>query len=216
MDILADNLPISLACEDLSRAPTFELPAGFSVRWYRPGDGRLWREIQASADRYNEFPPQLFHGEFGFDPMPLGQRQCYLTAPDGETIGSATAWFDWNHAGRRWGRVHWVAILPAWQGRGLGKALMTLICRRLCELGHRRAYLTTSTARLPAVNLYLRFGFLPEIFTEEDGIVWRALEPHLKPSIPWTGLEARSRRLHSGPNAGRMRRNLGRERQNWS
>lgn len=209
MDVVAEHLPVSLAREDLRSIPAYELPPGFSVRWYRPGDGPIWRKIQAGADRYNEFPSELFHEEFGFDPVRLGQRQCFLAAPDATPIGSATAWFDWHHRCRRWGRVHWVAILPAWQGKGLGKALMTIVCRRLHELGHSRAYLTTSTARLPAINLYLGFGFLPEIFTEEDRIVWRALEPHLKAPVAWNRTEGGGRQLHSGANADRMRDNPG-------
>jgi GNAT superfamily N-acetyltransferase len=55
--------------------------------------------------------------------------------------------------------VHWVAIVPECQGIGLGKALMTLLCQRLRELGHDQAYLFTSSERVSAIRLYLRFGF---------------------------------------------------------
>ena len=69
-------------------------------------------------------------------------------------------------------RVHWVAIVPDHQGKGLAKPLLTAICNRLVEIGHDRAYLTTNTVRLPAINLYLAYGFEPEIDTDEDRRVW--------------------------------------------
>jgi len=73
----------------------------------------------------------------------------------------------------RWGRVHWMAILPEYQGRGLGKVLLTTICRRLSDLGHKQAYLHTSVARIPALKLYLRFGFEPAVRNAEEQAAWQ-------------------------------------------
>ena len=107
----------------------------------------------------------------------LRQRQCYLLAPTDEVVGTGTAWFNNNLEGARWGRVHWLAIIPEFQGRGLAKPLMTSICRRLGELGHEHVYLSTSTARPAAIGLYLKFGFAPLIRSEEDAAVWREVLP---------------------------------------
>ena len=190
MDVVSENLPIALACRDLIATPRFELPEGIRARPYRQGDEPLWLKIQGAADRYNEITLELFRRQFGWDPSPLEERQLYLCSSAGEHIGTATAWFDPAYRGERWGRVHWVAIVPEWQGRGLGRALMSLTCQRLIELGHRRAFLTTSTARLPALNLYLQFGFLPEIRGESDRDAWRRMEPYLAGAIPWERLQA--------------------------
>jgi ribosomal protein S18 acetylase RimI-like enzyme len=162
--------------KNLEQIPGFELPDGFALRWYQPGDEETWLQIHLAADRLQPITPDLFNQQFGSDITVLPQRQCYLLAPDGQAIGTATAWFKDNFEGRRFGRVHWVAIVPEYQGRGLAKPLMSTICRRLQELGHDCAYLTTSTARLPAINLYRRFGFEPLIRTPEEADIWKRLD----------------------------------------
>jgi GNAT superfamily N-acetyltransferase len=144
--------------DNLDQIPDFVLPRGFDLRMYQSGDEKSWETIQFAADKYNEISSTLFYKEFGHDVVTLEKRQFYLCADD-HPVGTATAWFDVNFKGKEYGLVHWVAILPTYQGLGLAKPLMTAVCRRLKELGHVRAYLTTSTARIPAINLYEKFGF---------------------------------------------------------
>jgi len=158
--------------EDLRDIPTFSLPEPYSLRWYRPGDEEAWVIIQRRADEYNEITLALFAEAFGEGRGELPLRQCFLCDAEGAPIGTATAWFNRDYYGRGYGRLHWVAILPEWQGRGLAKPLLTAVCKRMRELGPNRAYLTTATVRPPAVSLYFRFGFLPEIRDDVDREAW--------------------------------------------
>jgi len=195
--IAGKHLPIKMSRADLDNVPEFTLPAGFTLRWYEPGDEAHWLRIHLAADPFNEITPELFRKQFGVVPerglqsasardcrsgmnsalRDLGERQCYLFGPTGAVVGTGTAWFDDQFEGARWGRVHWLAIVPEFQGCGLAKPLMTSICRRLGELGHERVYLATSTARTAAIGLYLKFGFEPLIRSEEDAAVWREVLP---------------------------------------
>lgn len=153
--------------ENLENIPCFEPPEGYSLRWYQPGDEVVWRDIQRQADAHNQITPGLFREQFEAESGQLEKRQCYLIEPGGRPIGTATAWFDDKFEGGVIGRLHWVAVVPRYRGRGLSKPLMTVVCQRLRELGHRRAYLTTSVRRTAAIQLYLRFGFEPLIRGEE-------------------------------------------------
>ena len=169
------NLPVKMVRESLDNIPEFTVPVGFSLRWYRRGDERHWFGIHVVADVQNQITRELFQREFGTDERLLTERQCYLLDAGGNPIGTGTAWFDDDFVGTRVGRVHWVAVVPEHQGRGLAKPLMTEVCRRLSELGHTRAYLSTSTARLRAIRLYLRFGFVPLIRNEMEAALWQGL-----------------------------------------
>jgi ribosomal protein S18 acetylase RimI-like enzyme len=91
----------------------------------------------------------------------LAARQKYLLGPGGEPIGTATAWFDAPQSGEEIGvgRVHWVAIVPEFQGRGLAKPLLDSVLQMLRVCGHTRAVLLTDTRRPAAIALYEKFGF---------------------------------------------------------
>jgi ribosomal protein S18 acetylase RimI-like enzyme len=160
---------------DLEDLPVVPLPAGFQLRGYQEGDQEIWRQIHLAADRFNEIPPSLFAQQFGSEATMLNQRQLYLLEESGQVIGTGTAWFNDNFQGQRFGRIHWVALLPERQGRGLAKPLMSALCRRLRELGHTRAYLSTSSARVPAIRLYRQFGFIPLAEDEQQAAAWRRL-----------------------------------------
>jgi len=83
--------------------------------------------------------------------------------------------------GQRYGRVHWVAIVPEMQGKGLSKPMLSVVLDRLRELGHGRAYLTTNTVRTAAINLYLKFGFAPDIRAPHEVGAWRDVRAQIKP-----------------------------------
>ena len=169
------GFPLAMVREHLENLPEAPLPREYSLRWYQSGDETHWLEIHLQADRLNRLTPQLFREQFGFDEAQLAQRQCYLAGPGGRPVGTGTAWFKEDFEGGAWGRVHWMALLPEHHGRGLGKTLLGVVCRRLRELGHRRAYLTTSSLRVPAIRLYRRFGFEPLIRSPQEEAAWSRL-----------------------------------------
>jgi len=123
--------------------------------------------------------PDLFEKQFGTDTQLLSERQCFLCDRRDNIIGTASAWLD-NHGGKSLGRIHWVAIIPQQQGRGLAKPLLTAICKRLKELGHSKTYLTTQSVRLPAINLYAKFRFTPVIDSDGDREIWEKLQKYIK------------------------------------
>ena len=162
----------------LEDIPVFDLPDPYQLRRYRPGDAANWVRIHQEADVYNEIRSDLFPGQFGSDEEELAARQFYLCDGEGQAVGTATAWYNNDFRGERYGQVHWVAIVPEHQGKGLAKPLMTAVLRRLRELGHDRVYLSTNPPRLPAIHLYMKFGFVPMAQTEQERSIWE--EVHRK------------------------------------
>ena len=184
---------VRMVRENLEGVPPYELPEGYGLRWYVPGDEETWVRIHLEADGYTESSLALLAEEFGGDTEELKTRQYYLCDGAGRAFGTATAWMDEDYGGLRWGVVHWVAILPGMQGRGLAKPLMTAVLKRMRELGEERAYLVTATVRVAAINLYRAFGFAPEVRSAEDLALWKGLERELKAPLD-LGREALDKR----------------------
>jgi len=173
------NYPLQMVREDLEDIPAFGLPSPYRFRMYQAGDEVAWVAIHEKADRYNQVTLATFREQFGTDEETLKDRQMYLCDGDGSAVGTITAWFDQDESGEAIGRVHWVAIVPAHQGKGLAKPMMTAVLERLRALGHVKTVLLTDHLRGPAVNLYLKFGFKPVIANERDREVWEKLQRDL-------------------------------------
>lgn len=166
-----ENISVAMIRPTLENLPTFAVPVGYHLRWYQPDDEEAWVAIHVAADPYHQFSRAIFAQEFSTDQALLAERQAYLCpvredGSEGAPVGTAAAWFGVEEARRSEGLIHWVAIHPAHQGKGLAKPLLATVCHRLRALGHQRANLNTSTARIPAISLYLAFGFVPTARTD--------------------------------------------------
>lgn len=176
------NFVLEMERAHLSDIPDYPLPEGYTLRWYEPGDEEHWLAIQRAAEAYIPISLELFLDQYGTDAQLLQQRLFFLRAASGATVATTAAWFSHGDPASPEGRIHWVAILPEYQGRGLSNVLMSIACQRLRQLGHTSARLTTSAARIAAINLYFKFGFRPCDFEKTGRSVWRSLQNHLKES----------------------------------
>jgi len=76
-------------------------------------------------------------------------------APNGEAVGVAML----QSAGVGRGQVRFMAVAPAWQGRGIGRELLEYLEEAATQLGYREIVLH---AREAAVPFYIRLGYVIE------------------------------------------------------
>ncbi len=171
-----ESITIYMVREGLGRVGPPAPPAPYEITWYQVGDERDWVRIHVeSYGGTQQITPRTYVEQFGVDPIELARRQCYLRGPDGKAVATATAWLNDDFPGKRYGRVHWVAVAPEAQGKGLGRTVVLAALCRMRELGYDGAYLTTESYRARAVNLYLSVGFRPYLRAVEDERSWKAL-----------------------------------------
>lgn len=172
------NVGVGMHRPHLEAIPAFHLPPGYAFRPWRAGDIPAWITIQDAADQYNDISRETFRREFDDREDLMADRSWFVVSPEGTDVGSITAWWRQTPQGPQ-GLIHWVAVLPEHQGKGIGKAMMTKAMLRLRE-EYRDAYLNTSSARLPAIKLYLDFGFVPDMERKDAVEGWADVRKHLK------------------------------------
>jgi len=158
--------------------PQVPFPEGFSIRPMRPGEGGLWEDIWRDAQEYAPFGVGLYESEFSADPQATGYRSYMIVDAKDVAVGTISAWYHRNYHGQEVGVIHWVAVRPAYQGRGMGRAAMSYALNQLARW-HTCAMLNTQTKRLAAIKVYLDFGFRPDLEHEGALEAWRELKAKL-------------------------------------
>ncbi|WP_243298929.1 GNAT family N-acetyltransferase [Bacillus litorisediminis] len=170
-----ETIPLYML-HDLHRIPVFPLPKGFHYRFLcEPDDDLNWARIVTATGEFNNEQAALnrFNQEFRPYYNEAQKRILFLETAAGQSIGTATAWFgDWNN--EKLGRLHWIEIIPEYQGQKLGKPLITEAMHILARY-HHKAYLKTQTSSLAAIHLYKKLGWEPAIVSKEDQAAWNHL-----------------------------------------
>jgi len=144
---------------NLKGLPVVNCPAGYRIRTYRRGDAAAWTDIQREADRLNVFSDRTFADQFPGDELTRQERIFFVEDPAGLPVGTVAAWY-LDAPSDPCGVIHWLAVLPAQQRKGLGRALMAHALTVMATM-HQRAVLSTDSARPEALALYRSFGFAP-------------------------------------------------------
>ncbi len=177
--VAAGGPSVNMLRPDLNNIVDVPFPAGYGIRPMTTDDIGLWTDIQRDAEPYQRITDTLFREQFGNDLEAIKSRCFIVTNPKGLGIGTISAWYDNDFRGQRYGRIHWVSIRPSCQGLGLSKSALSYSLKQLAKW-HDRCCLGTSTARVPAINLYLKFGFVPDLTLPNAPAVWRELAARLK------------------------------------
>ena len=94
-------------------------------------------------------------------------------------MGTVSAWYRRDLSDEDLGLIHWIAIRPAYQGLGLGKAALAFALHTLAEY-HTRCCLGTQSRRLVAIKMYLDYGFEPDLSPTGALEAWRAVSAELQ------------------------------------
>ncbi|MBX3011162.1 MAG: GNAT family N-acetyltransferase [Caldilineaceae bacterium] len=156
----------------LDQPPSVQVPAGYQLRTYRPGDEPSFFHIMSLAgfERWDMaallpwFQKILPAGWFVVEN--LANQQLVATAM---AVHNPSAYYPFG------GELGWVAAHPDHKGQGLGYAVCGAVTGRLLRGGYTSIYLNTDDHRLPAIRTYLKLGYRPLILTGDMSGRWEKL-----------------------------------------
>lgn len=192
--------------------PSYPLPDGYHFAVFTPQDEENWVQLQTVVTHVDSAiqGKQIFRKEFlmAGEEIPCEEcpgyaetvRRTVLVKDDmGTLVGAATLWTGVTF-GDTWQRVHWVAVHPDHQGKGIAKCMLARMLELYKELEcDTPIYLTTQTKTYRAVRIYAQMGFTPymgekpvnwscqselpkETFQEENEAAWRLIREKLAQS----------------------------------
>lgn len=158
---------------NLKNTPHFPLPEGYQFRFFgQEGDAEAWAKIVTLTNEFsNEDKAMIrFNEEFLPYIAEAEKRMIFIVTDESQLVGTATAWFGkWND--EVIGRLHWIEIIPEFQGRKLGRPLITKAMELLGDY-HSSAFLKTQQSSEAAIHLYDQLGWKPAILHKEEQNVW--------------------------------------------
>jgi len=143
-------------------APEIRLPEGFRFVNYLPGDEKDWARIEAAVLEFDDEAQALKYFSDTFLPhQDELLRRCFFIedAQTGEKAATAMSWWELID-GNRTPWLHWIGVMPGYQGKGLGVAMVGHCIAQALEIeGPVDLHLHTQTWSHRAVNIYLKYGF---------------------------------------------------------
>ncbi len=175
------SMRVIMTRADLNNIPAYSLPEGFKLRLFKKGEQTDWARVETAAYEFESEEQALarFNEEFGPHLDEFSKRCLFLENPAGEVIGTTTGWYgkeeEWDEV---IGRIHWVSIVPEYQGKGLGKPLLTAAMKVMAKY-HDEAYLSSRTTNYRALNMYRQHGFIPLVRNAYEEEAWVLVEEKL-------------------------------------
>lgn len=158
---MEDEIPdknLFMICRALNRNALRPLPAGYHVRTCRREELALWKaihfDVPATAAEYEPYMTDFFARAYA-GKGDLFFETCRFVCDDADRpIGTAFIWKAYD----LFQSVHWFKVIQAYEGRGIGRALLSTVMAELDATAYP-VYLHTQPASYRAIKLYSDFGF---------------------------------------------------------
>jgi len=156
----------------LNTPPAWSLPEGYTLRTYREGDDEGYVRLMklAGFTTWDRHKIQDVLKKC----LPWGLFFIVHKGTDAIVATSVAIHNPIEHHPFG-GELGWVAVDPAHRGKGLGYIVCAAVTKRFLHAGYEDIYLRTDDFRLPAINTYLKLGWVPFLCTPDMKERWQTV-----------------------------------------
>lgn len=153
----------------LEQLPIADVPSGYRLRTYQPGDEPSFFHVMSLAgfERWDMTTLLPWLQKI----LPEGWFVVEHEA-SGQLVATAMAVHNPNPYYPFGGELGWVAAHPGHTGQGLGMVVCAAVTARLLRGFYSHIYLHTDDERLPAIKTYLKLGYRPVLLTADMAARW--------------------------------------------
>lgn len=158
---MANDIPdynLFMMCEQLNKNALSELPEGYVIRNCRKSELDIWMRFPfddlAEAEQYRGFMKQFFEDVYAYQEALFFEKCLFVCDLHDRPIATCFAW----PAYERITTIHWFKVLKEYEGKGIGRALLSEVMRHLSKEEYP-VFLHTQPGSYRAIHLYTDFGF---------------------------------------------------------
>jgi GNAT superfamily N-acetyltransferase len=149
---------VFMMCEALNCNALSELPANYSVRNCRRDELQIWKAFPFDEVGFNEesdrFMTDFFTATYGGKEDLFFAKTLFVCDEKDTPVATCLLWKAYD----KFNTIHWFKVLKKYEGKGIGRALLSIIMRNL-KAEDYPVYLHTQPASFRAIKLYSDFGF---------------------------------------------------------
>lgn len=149
---------IFMMCERLNPNALAEMPAGYAVRNCRPDELDVWKRMpfddSATAKEFEGYMTDFFDATYGGKEELFYAKTLFVCDRDDKPVATCFVWKAYGE----FNTIQWFKVLKEYEGRGIGRALLSILMRDL-KAEDYPIYLHTQPSSFRAIKLYSDFGF---------------------------------------------------------
>jgi ribosomal protein S18 acetylase RimI-like enzyme len=149
---------IFMMCERINPLALTDLHPDYYFRNCRPEELELWKAFPFDSDtvpvEYEDFMNQIIKDSYSRSMDTFFRNTLFVCNKEGIPVATCSHW----KAYRKIHTIHWLKTRKAYEGKGIGRAVLSAIMRRFDSEDYP-IYLHTQPGSFRAIKLYSDFGF---------------------------------------------------------
>ena len=147
-----------MICKALNHNALSGLPEAYHVRPCRRDELEIWKAMPfddaETAAENSAYMSKFFHDVYGNQEGLFFEKCLFVCDRNDTPVGTCFAWKAYG----LFTSIHWFKVLKGYEGRGIGRALLSIVMRGIKE-NEYPVFLHTQPASYRAIKLYSDFGF---------------------------------------------------------